>query len=95
MNSEFMSVEFFDTWTWLIAVGVGLALIILELLVGVDTGLDLVFIGSACGLGGLITLGLNSWVWTVIVVGVICLIYVILGRKYIHKRTAVPLSRPI
>ncbi|OGN99288.1 MAG: hypothetical protein A2Y58_04515 [Chloroflexi bacterium RBG_13_51_52] len=93
MNGEFLSVEFFDSWAWLIAIGAGLVLIILELLVGVDTGLDLVFIGTAFGLGGLITLGIHSWVWTAIVSGIICVIYVIIGRRYIHKRTAVPLSK--
>ncbi|MBN1161116.1 MAG: NfeD family protein [Dehalococcoidales bacterium] len=93
MNGEFLSIEFFNSWAWLIAIGAGLVLIILELLVGVDTGLDLVFIGTAFGLGGLITLGLKSWVWTIIIVGIICVIYVVLGRRYIHKRTAVPLSK--
>src|SRR4030043_630944 len=93
MNGEFLSVEFFDSWMWLIAIGAGLVLIILELLVGVDTGLDLVFIGTAFGLGGLITLGIHSWVWTAIISGIICVIYVIIGRRYIHKRTAVPLSK--
>jgi len=93
MNGEFLSVEFFDSWTWLIAIGAGLVLIIMELLVGVDTGLDLVFIGTAFGLGGLITLAINSWVWTIIVSGIICVLYVIIGRRYIHKRTAVPLSK--
>jgi membrane protein implicated in regulation of membrane protease activity len=86
-------VEFFDSWAWLIAIGAGLVLIILELLVGVDTGLDLVFIGTAFGLGGLITLGLHSWVWTAITAGIICIVYVIIGRRYIHRRTAVPLSK--
>ena len=93
MNGELLSVEFFDSWTWLIAIGAGLVLIILELLVGVDTGLDLVFIGTAFGLGGLITLGLQSWVWTAITAGIICILYVIIGRRYIHRRTAVPLSK--
>lgn len=88
-----IGVEFFDSWAWLIAIGAGLVLIILELLVGVDTGLDLVFIGTAFGLGGVITLGLHSWVWTAITVVIICILYIILGRRYIHKRTAVPLSK--
>lgn len=90
---DFLSVEFFDTWAWLIAIVIGLVLIILELLVGVDTGLDMVFIGTAFGLGGLITLAFHSWVWTAITSGIICVLYVILGRRYIHKRTAVPLAK--
>lgn len=88
-----IDVQFFDTWAWLIAVGAGLVLIILELILGIATGLDLVFIGTAFCLGGLITLKMNSWVWTAIVAGIICVIYVILGRRYVHRRTAVPLSR--
>jgi membrane protein implicated in regulation of membrane protease activity len=84
-----IEVSFYDTWTWLIFVGVGLVLIILELLLSINTGLDLVFIGTAFVLGGLITLALKSWVWTAIVAGVICVLYVVIGRRYLHKRTAV------
>ena len=45
VNGE-VEVLFFDSWAWLIFVGIGLGLIVLELFVGVDTGLDLVFIGT-------------------------------------------------
>ena len=79
----------FDSWAWLVFVGAGLVLIILELLVGIDTGLDLVFIGTAFILGGLITLVMKSWVWTAIVSGIICVAYVFAGRRYIHRKTAV------
>jgi membrane protein implicated in regulation of membrane protease activity len=88
VNGE-VEVLFFDSWAWLIFVGIGLGLIVLELFVGVDTGLDLVFIGTAFVLGGLITLALKSWVWTAITAGIICLLYVVIGRRFIHKRTAV------
>jgi len=84
-----VEVLFFDTWAWLIFVGVGLGMIILELFIGVDTGLDLVFIGTAFVLGGLITLAMKSWVWTAIVTGIICIFYVVIGRRYIHRRIAV------
>ena len=33
---------FFDAWAWSIFIGIGLILAILELLVGIDTGLDMV-----------------------------------------------------
>ncbi len=79
----------FDGWAWLFFIGAGLVLIILELFLGIDTGLDLVFIGTAFVLGGLITLGMKSWAWTALVSGVICLAYVFLGRRYIHRKTAV------
>jgi membrane protein implicated in regulation of membrane protease activity len=82
-------VMWFDSWAWLFFIGVGLVLIILELFLGIDTGLDLVFIGTAFVLGGLITLAIQSWVWTALVSGVICLVYVFLGRRYIHRRMAI------
>jgi membrane protein implicated in regulation of membrane protease activity len=93
MISGVAEVSFYDSWAWLIFVGVGLVLIILELLIGVDTGLDLVFIGTAFVLGGLITLAFKSWVWTAITSGVICVLYVVIGRRYVHRRIAVNTSK--
>ena len=84
-----VGIVFFDAWAWLFFIGVGLVFIILELLVGINTGLDLVFIGTAFVLGGLITFALQSWAWTAIVSGVICVIYVVIGRRYINNKTAV------
>ena len=52
MENGIVEVLFFDSWAWLIFIAAGLVLIILELLVGIDTGLDLVFIGTAFVLGG-------------------------------------------
>jgi len=88
MENGVVEVLFFDSWAWLIFIGVGLVLIILELLVGIDTGLDLVFIGTAFVLGGLITLAMSSWVWTAVVTGIICVLYVVIGRRYIHRGIA-------
>jgi membrane protein implicated in regulation of membrane protease activity len=84
-----MDVSFVDSWLWLIFIAAGLALILLELLLGIETGLDMVFIGSAFVLGGLISIALQSWVWTAVISGAICVIYVFLGRRYIHNRIAV------
>jgi len=89
MENGLIEVTFFDSWAWLIFIAVGLVMILLELIIGIETGLDLVFIGTAFILGGLITLAMNSWVWTAIVTGVICVIYVAAGRRYVHKRMAV------
>ena len=89
MENGIVEVLFFDSWAWLIFIAVGLVMILLELIIGIETGLDLVFIGSAFVLGGLITLAMNSWVWTAIVTGIICVIYVAAGRRYVHKRMAV------
>jgi membrane protein implicated in regulation of membrane protease activity len=82
-----------ELWLWLVFVIVGLLLVLLELIVGVETGLDLVFIGSAFILGGLATLPFHSWLVTVIVTSIICIAYVALGRRYVHRWTAVKKAR--
>jgi membrane protein implicated in regulation of membrane protease activity len=87
--NDAVEVNFYDSWMWLIFVGIGLVMILLELIIGIETGYDLVFIGTAFVLGGLITLALHSWVWTAIVTGVICVIYVVAGRRYFHSKMAV------
>ena len=81
--------EYFDRWLWLIFMIAGLLLSMVELLIGVDMGLDLVFIGSSLFLGGLVTWPFHSWYLTVIVTGVICIAYVTIGRKYVRKWVAV------
>ena len=81
--------EFADLWLWLIFVIAGLLFVLLELVVGVETGLDLVVIGSAFIVGGLATWPAHSWVLTVIVTSVICVAYVALGRRYVHRWTTV------
>ncbi len=87
MNS--VAAGFPDSWLWLVFVIVGLLFILLELIVGVETGLDLVFIGSAFIVGGLATLPFHSWLLTVIVTSLICVAYVALGRRYVHRWTMV------
>jgi len=81
--------EFPDLWLWLVFVVVGLLFVLLELIVGVETGLDLVFIGSAFLVGGLATWPSHSWLLTVIVTSIICIAYVALGRRYVHRWTQV------
>ena len=82
-----------DLWLWLIFVIVGLLFVLLELIVGVETGLDLVVIGSAFILGGLATWPFHSWLLTLIVTGLICVAYVALGRRYVHRWTMVSKAR--
>ena len=77
-----------DSRVWLVFVGIGLLMILLELIVGVDTGLDLVFLGSAFILGGLVTWPFNSWILSLIVTSAISVAYVALGRRYVHRWTA-------
>ena len=81
--------EFSDLWLWLIFVAVGLFFVLLELILGVETGLDLVFIGSIFIIGGLVTWPFSSWVLTVIVTSIVCVAYVVLGRRYVHRWTLV------
>jgi len=64
-------------------------LVLSELVVGIETGLDVVFIGSAFVIGGLTTWPLSSWVLTLIVTSIVCIGYIAIGRRYIHRRTAV------
>jgi membrane protein implicated in regulation of membrane protease activity len=66
--------EFSDLWLWLIFVIIGLFL---------------VFIGSAFIIGGLVTWPFESWVLTLVVTSIICIAYVVLGRRYVHQWTAV------
>ncbi len=86
---EDSTILFLNDWLWLILVGVGLFLILLELVMGLEAGLDLVFIGSIAVLGGLVTWPFNSWLATVIVTSVICIAYVIIGRRFVHRWTLV------
>jgi len=80
---------FSDTWLWLILLIIGLVMVILELIVGVETGLDMVFIGSAFILGALITFWAESWILTVAVTSGVCIAYVAIGRRYVHRFTQV------
>jgi membrane protein implicated in regulation of membrane protease activity len=77
-----------DSWVWLMFIGIGLLMILLELIVGVDTGLDLVFLGSAFVIGGLVTWPFHSWLLTLIVTLVVCIVYLALGRRYVHRWTS-------
>ena len=74
---------------WLIFVIVGLLFVLLELIIGVETGLDLVVIGSVFIIGGLATWPFHSWLLTVIVTSLICVAYVAMGRRYVHRWTMV------
>jgi membrane protein implicated in regulation of membrane protease activity len=88
MGNGLVETAFFDSWAWSIFIGIGLVLVLMELILGIDTGLDLVFIGSAFILSGIITIAMQTWVWTAVIAGIICVIYLVIGRRYIHKRMA-------
>jgi membrane protein implicated in regulation of membrane protease activity len=92
MNGE-AALGFADTWLWLIFVGAGLVFVLLELILGVETGFDLVFIGSAFILGGLITWPFHVWAVSLVVTAIICIAYVFIGRRYVHRWAAVKLEK--
>jgi membrane protein implicated in regulation of membrane protease activity len=77
-----------DSWVWLIFIGIGLLMILLELIGGLGTGLDLVFLGSAFIIGGLVSWPFYSWVLTLVITLIICIAYLALGRRYVHRWTA-------
>lgn len=85
--------EFANSWLWLIFIAIGLVMILLELFVGIETGLDLAFLGSALIIGGLATGPFHNWVLTLIVTLLISAAYVVLGRKYVHKWTATKIEK--
>lgn len=91
--AEGVAVLFSSSWIWLVFVVLGLLLILLELIIGVETGLDLVFLGSAFILGGLMTWPAHSWILTLVVISVICAAYIFIGRRYVHRWTAVRKSK--
>lgn len=82
-------IELLDTWLWAAFVVVGLLMILLELFIGVETGFDLVMLGSALILGGLLTSFLDSWLVTAICASAFCALYVGIGRKYVKAKMKV------
>jgi len=74
---------------WAAFIVVGFLLILLELFVGVETGFDLVMLGSALILGGLLTSFTDSLVATALCTSAICALYVGFGRKYIKAKMKV------
>ncbi len=84
-DSVVVAAGFPDSWLWLIFVGVGF----LCVLASVAAGFDLLFIGSIFIIGGLVTWPFHSAVVTVIVTSVVCIAYVAIGRRYVHRWTAV------
>jgi membrane protein implicated in regulation of membrane protease activity len=81
--------EFLASWLWLIFIIVGVVMATLELIVGINTGLDLVVIGSTFIIGGFVGWIFHSWVLVLIITGIICVVYLAIGRRYVHRWTAV------
>ncbi len=74
-----------NSWIWLTFIGLGLILVITELIIGVDTGLDLVFIGVALIVAGLVTWPFYSWKLSLLVTSILCALYLVLARRYVQR----------
>jgi membrane protein implicated in regulation of membrane protease activity len=83
----------FDSWMWLVFIGIGLLMVLLGLLFPVVSGIDYVFLGSAFLIGGLITCPFHSWIITLIVTIIIQIIYLATGRKYFQSGMATNLEK--
>lgn len=68
---------------------IGLCLVLAELFVGIDSGFDLVLLGSILVLGGLIGVGTNSYVIALIVSIALTIIYIFFGRKFVKRKVII------
>lgn len=67
----------------------GLLLILAELIAGIDTGFDLVLIGSILILSGLLNLLFPNPMTTLIFAALLSGLYILIGRKLIRKNTSI------
>jgi membrane protein implicated in regulation of membrane protease activity len=81
--------SFYDEWAWAIFVIVGLLMVVLELVIGVEAGFDIALVGSVLIIAGLVTWPVHIWWVTVIVAIVLGTIYMTLLRSYVRKRTRI------
>jgi membrane protein implicated in regulation of membrane protease activity len=79
------------SWGWIFLIG-GALLILAEVTLGGFAGFDLVLIGSAFVVGGVIGLWFNSTNLTFIVGGALCLAYLAIGRRWVRRRIR---SKPV
>jgi membrane protein implicated in regulation of membrane protease activity len=64
---------------------IGLLLIILEM-AGLDMEFDLIIIGSAFAIGGLLAWPFHNWIAAVVIICVLLAVYIAVGRAYVHRR---------
>lgn len=72
-------------WNWLLVIG-GALMILAEVLLGGFAGFDLVLIGTAFVLGGGIGFAVGSPVTGLIASSVLCIVYIVAGRKWVKSR---------
>ena len=71
-------------WNWALLIG-GALLILVEVALGGFAGFDLVLIGSAFMLGGIVGLWTDNTNLAWIVAAVLCLAYIVAGRRWIRR----------
>jgi membrane protein implicated in regulation of membrane protease activity len=74
---------------WVLIV-VGALLVLLEVVLGAISGFDLLLVGTAILLGGIIGLVVDSPAIGAATAGVLALLYVLLGRRHVRSRWARP-----
>ena len=72
-------------WNWMLILG-GAVLILVEVLLGGFAGFDLVLIGSAFLLGGALGLLFGNIYLGMIVAGLLCAVYILVGRRYVRQK---------
>ena len=72
-------------WNWVLIIS-GALLILGEVALGGFAGFDLVLIGSTLLLGGAIGLMTSSSVVGLLTASVLCIAYIVLGRKWVRAR---------
>lgn len=72
-----------NPYTYLIVIGIGLA--ILELVLGAATAFELLVIGIIFVISGFLGMATNSFTVSIVSIIVLCLLYFLAGRKMIRK----------
>ena len=72
-------------WNWVLIVA-GALLVLVEVALGGFAGFDLVLIGSAFVIGGVLGLVLGNPALGLIVASVLCVAYIAIGRRWVRAR---------
>lgn len=85
--------DFFMSYLPQIFIVVGLLLILLELVVGIETGLDMVLIGSVLLISGFVGMLLGNIPLMLVLAITLSVLYIAVGRRQIRHRLTVATSR--
>lgn len=77
----------------MVLIYLGLGAVLLELIIGVQTGFDLALVGLALALGGVIGNIFNNWQIGVGAAGILAIIYIVLGRKFIKSKLSIATTK--